>query len=286
VLEKHQMPGGPVPLSETQLSRLQSEIVREAKRTLVGRRFINVFGPLGAGVESISFDTYDEDETAEIHLEGQSDPKRVRAHTAEEYRRIPLIYKDFFLHWRDIKWSQDMGAPIDAANAIMAAHAVAHREDELVFSGHEDLRITGLLNVPGAHRLEFSSWMEFGSSFQDLLKAVNVLKKSNHHSPYAVAMSTDAYYSLIKGDRHTPFLELDQIQRLCTDGVFEISAIPPRTGVLVSTGDQNFDIAVAEDLSIAYTGSKDMNYGFRVYESLVLRVKRAKAVCVFTLAAS
>lgn len=284
MLAKHQSPGGPVPLSDPQLTRLQAEIVREARRTLVGRRFINVFGPLGAGVESISFDTYDEDENAEIHLEGQSDPKRVRAHTAEEYRRIPLIYKDFFLHWRDIKWSQDLNAPIDAANAIMAAHAVAHREDELIFLGHDELKITGLLNVPGSHKLDFSNWNEFGASFNDLLKAVNLLKKNNHHSPYAVALSTDAYYSLIKGDRNTPFLELDQIQRLCTDGVFESSAIPARTGVLLSTGDQNFDIAVAEDLSLAYTGSKDMNHGFRVYESLVLRVKRPKAICVFKLA--
>jgi len=38
------------PLTPEQLELLQQEIVKEARRTLVGRRMIGIYGPLGAGV--------------------------------------------------------------------------------------------------------------------------------------------------------------------------------------------------------------------------------------------
>jgi len=272
-----------VPLSPDQLKRVEEEIVREARRTLIGRRFINVFGPIGPGVESISFDTYPKDEIAEIHLEGRSDPSPIGAHTAEEYRRIPLIYKDFLMHWRDVKWSQDMGSPIDAGNAVLATHFVAHREDDLIFNGNGELGITGLVNAPGANRLKGKDWRKVGNAFQDLCAAIELLQKSNHHPPFAITLSIDAHSSLVRAGSESPVLEVDQITRMCADGVFQTHVLPAKTAVLVSSGDQNFDIAVAEDLSLAYLGPRDMNHAFRIYESLVLRVKRPKAICLIQI---
>ncbi len=269
-----------VPFSPEQLKRTEDEIVREARRTLIGRRFINVFGPLGPGVESISFDTYPKDEIAEIHVEGRNDPSPIGAHTAEEYRRIPLIYKDFLLHWRDLQWSRDTGTPIDAGNAIMATHVVAHREDDLIFNGQAELGIPGLLHAPGANHVKGKDWKKFGAAFQDVVAAIEGLQKNGHHPPFAIVLSTDAFSSLVKAGSESPVLEVDQIAKMCGDGVFQTHVLPPKTAVLVSTGDQNFDIAVAEDLSLAYLGPRDMNHAFRVYESLVLRVKRPKAICV------
>ena len=272
-----------MPLSEDQIKSVEDQVVREARRTLVGRRFINLFGPLGAGVESISFDTYNRDQVAEIDLEGKRDPDPIGAHTEEQYRRIPLIYKDFVLHWRDVKLSQDIGAPIDTGNAALASHFVAHREDDLIFNGHKKLEISGLLSVQGTNKVKGQSWKKFGAAFDDVSTAIGVLLENNHHPSYALTLSTDAYSSLIKAKSDSPVLELHQIRQLCTDGVFMTHVLPPKTAVLVSTGDPNFDIAVAEDLSLAYLGPSQMNYAFRVYESLVLRVKRPKAICVIQI---
>src|SRR5690606_5354050 len=41
------------PLSDEQWAHLKAEIVREARRTLVARRFLGIYGPLGAGIESV-----------------------------------------------------------------------------------------------------------------------------------------------------------------------------------------------------------------------------------------
>ena len=73
--------------------------------------------------------------------------------------------------------------------------------------------------------------------------------------------------------------ELDSILRLCDDGVYNSPTIPKGRAVLLATGDQNFDIAVAEDLALTYLGEKDQDYPFRVYECLSLRIKRPTAIC-------
>jgi uncharacterized linocin/CFP29 family protein len=177
-----------------------------------------------------------------------------------------------------------MKAPIDPGNAMMAAHFVAHREDDLIFNGCKDIGVTGLVSSPGVNQLKGGDWNNFGNALKDVLAGIELLQKHNHHFPYALALSRDAYSSLIKSNKESPVLELDQVSRLCLDGVFQTSALSEKTAVLVSTGEQNLDIAVAEDFSIAYLGPRDMNYLFRVYESLALRVKRPKAICVIKLA--
>ena len=139
---------GTSPLSDAQAAHLLQEAVREARRTLVARRFLGIYGPLGAGLESVRLETYDPDRDAEIDLIGRDDPSPIVAHS-ETYVRVPILYKDFILHWRDVELSNKLGAPIDASRAIRAAHFVADREDQLLFNGEPRFGIAGLLNAEG-----------------------------------------------------------------------------------------------------------------------------------------
>jgi uncharacterized linocin/CFP29 family protein len=122
------------PLDEAQHKRIRESIVKEATRTVVGRYFIEVYGPLGAGLETVSFETFAADELAQINLEGGLDAK-IATPREEVYRRIPIIYKDFELHWRDVDFARKNGSPLDVTRAIRAAHFVADREDDLIFNG-------------------------------------------------------------------------------------------------------------------------------------------------------
>ena len=241
---------------------------------------MSLFGPLGAGVESVPLETIPDDDAAEIHLEGEPDPHPIRTHDEETYIRVPLIYKDFLLHWRDVKWSKDMRAPLDISNAIRAAHQVGDAEDHLLFNGSQKLKITGLLNNKDSHRVDGGDWSKEGSAVKSVYAAMDKLLSSNHHFPYALITSVDMYRTLLKPVRESPVMELEQVSKVCTDGVLWSPQVPQGTAIVVSTGAQNFDIAVAEDLQIAYLGPRDMNYAFRVYESLVPRIKRPSAVCI------
>ncbi len=266
------------PLDDGQTKRLREAVMKEATRTLVGRYFIEIYGPLGAGVETVSFETYGADELARIDLEGGIDAK-IATSREEVYRRIPIVYKDFELHWRDVDFSRKNGSPLDVTRAIRAAHFVADREDDLIFNGYEELGIEGFLNCKDRNKLSLGDWNKFGVAFDSVQSATEKLLSLNHHRPYACVLSPQLYSSLLKVKEGQQFLELDQIQRLCTDGVYQSPSIPAGKGVVVSTGPQNFDLAVAQDLEISFLGPRAMNYQFRVFESVVLRIKRPTAIC-------
>lgn len=266
------------PLTDDQWNRIQKEIMKEASRLLVSRRFIDIYGPLGAGLESISYETFDKDELAEIDLEGGKDSRAVGSKN-EVYRRLPIIYKDFVLHWRDVEHSRTMNFPLDVSRAIRAAHFVADREDEFILCGDEKLGIEGLMNVKGRNTESLSDWSKFGNPFKDVLRATERLLKLNHHRPYALVLSPHLYSQLLKMKDNSPFLELDQLSKLCIDGVFQSPSLKDEQGLVVSTGPQNIDIAIAEDWNVSFLGSESMNYIFRIYESLVLRIKRSTAIC-------
>ncbi len=49
--------------------------------------------------------------------------------------------------------------------------------------------------------------------------------------------------------------------------------------MIVNTGRNNLDLAISEDFETAYLGEEGMNHPFRVYETVVLRIKRPAAIC-------
>jgi uncharacterized linocin/CFP29 family protein len=269
-----------LPLGEEQATQMMQAAVQEVRRTVVGRRIISLYGPLGAGVESVPLEKIEEEGPAEIDLEGKPDSKPIRTHEQQTYIRVPIVYKDFLLHWRDVQWSKEMHAPLDLTNAVRAAHQVGDAEDNLIFNGNQELGLHGLLNYPGTLRVEKSDWKTAGAPARDVYAAISRLLEEKHHFPYALVTSVDMYEALIKPVKESPALELEQLGKLVEDGIMWSPQIPAGTAALVSTGVQNFDIAVAEDLQIAYLGPSDMNYRFRVYESLALRVKCPTAICV------
>jgi uncharacterized linocin/CFP29 family protein len=266
------------PLTDEQFEFLQQEVVREARRTLVGRRLLGIYGPLGAGLESVAVEQYGPDEDAEIEFLSRTDPTPIQG-ANEVILRVPILYKDFVLHWRDVAFSKKLGAPLDASRAIRAAHAVADREDALLFNGDARLGIEGLLNARGRKTVARSDWGKYGSAYRDVVRATEVLLESNHHRPFALAVSAQDYARLVQQLEGQFAPEIDSIVRLCDDGVYTSPTIPQGKAVLLSTGDQNFDVAVTEDLTIAYLGERDLDYPFRVYECLALRIKRPSAIC-------
>lgn len=266
------------PLTAEQLEFLQQEIVREARRTLVGRRLLGIYGPLGAGLASVAVERYGPDEDAEIELQGKTDPKPVVG-ASESFVRVPILYKDFVLHWRDVSFAKKLGAPIDASRAIRAAHAVADREDTMLFNGEPRLGCPGLLTADGRSHVARSDWTKYGNAYRDVVRATEVLLSHSHHRPFALAVSAQDYARLVQVREGQFAPELDSIARLCDDGVYNSPTIPEGRAVLLSTGDQNFDIAITEDLTIAFLGERDQDYPFRVYECLALRIKRPTAIC-------
>jgi len=265
------------PLNEVEFSQLDQTVIESARRQLVGRRFIELYGPLGRGIQSIPNDIFFENMEAKMDFQGSFETivessKRVN-HT------IPLLYKDFVLYWRDIEQTKTLDIPIDFSSAANAARDVANLEDQMIFHGAREFDIPGLMNVQGRLTHLIGEWYESGAAFHDIVDARNKLLEMNHHGPFALVLSPELYSLIHRVHKDTNVLEIEHIRELVTDGVFQSPVLKGRTGVILNTGRNNLDLAVSEDFDTAYLGVEGMNHPFRVYETAVLRIKRPGAIC-------
>ncbi|WP_139491389.1 family 1 encapsulin nanocompartment shell protein [Brevibacillus dissolubilis] len=265
------------PLSHQEWQQLDETVIEMARRQLVGRRFIDIYGPLGEGIQTITNDIYDESRFGGLNLRGESleltQPSRRVSLT------IPILYKDFMLYWRDVAQARTLGMPLDMSAAANGAAGTALMEDDLIFNGSSEFDLPGLMNVKGRLTHLKSDWMESGNAFADVVEARNKLLKMGHSGPYAMVVSPELYSLLHRVHKGTNVLEIDHIRNLVTDGVFQSPMIKGRSGVIVATGRHNLDLAIAEDFDTAFLGDEQMNSLFRVYECVALRIKRPSAIC-------
>ncbi|MCL6630237.1 MAG: bacteriocin family protein, partial [Armatimonadetes bacterium] len=203
-------------------------------------------------------------------------PIRVENRT---FMPIPSIYKDFRIYWRDIETSRNTGAPLDVSSAAGAASFVADCEDSLILNGDEKLGLEGLTNAERRNSVPLLDWDEPGQAFQNVVNAVQKLVDSGFYGPYAMVVSPVMFAKMQRVYGSTGVLEINQVREIATAGVFQTAVLRDNKVVLVSTGAENLDIAIAQDLITAYLGPDNMNHPFRVLEALVLRIRRPEAIC-------
>lgn len=273
---------GEAPLSDTEFEIMDNAIVQAARRQLVARRFIQVFGPLGMGIQDVDYDTYGGTDSAKIDLLGRGPAQPVES-AKRNHQTIPLIYKDFVLFWRDIETSRRMGLPLDVSAASAASAFVAQKEDDLIFNGNPELGFEGILTAKHRNTIAAQNWDEAGAAFENVVAATQKLIETGFYGPYAVVVSPRRFAQMHRVYANTGVLEINHIRDVATAGVFQSPSISDY-GLVLSTGVQNIDIAVAQDFVSAYLGPENLNHPFRVMESLVLRIKRPGAICTFEAA--
>ncbi|WP_227939571.1 family 1 encapsulin nanocompartment shell protein [Alkalihalobacillus deserti] len=265
------------PLNEREWEALDEIVIENARRNLIGRRFIDIYGPLGQGVQSVINDIFEESERGSLSYHGEE--LDISSSTQRIHLNIPLLYKDFGLFWRDIEQAKALDIPIDFSPAANAVAQTALLEDDLIFNGSKQFHVPGLTNVKGHLSHIRSDWMKSGNAFTDVVEARNKLLKMGQSGPYALVLSPDLFALLHRVHQGTNVLEIEHIRELVTDGVFQSPVLKGQSGVLIATGRHNLDLVIAEDIETAYMDSENMNHFFRIYECIVPRIKRPSAIC-------
>lgn len=268
------------PLTSGQWSTLDAAAITTARSSLVGRRFISLVGPFGPGVESLPSDTLSGTSTGQIDLLGNEEGETIGIER-RRYLPLPLIYKDFWIHWRDLESSRQFGTPLETNKAAGAASACAQAEDRLIFDGESSLVLPGLRNVADRQTLPMRDWGAEGQAFADVVDGVRQLTDQGFTGPYALVVSPRLYAQLNRVFDGTGVLELEQVEKLARRGVYPSSVLPEPAALLVDSSAQNMDLAIAVDLAVAFVESTNLNYRLRVLESLVLRIHRPGAICAF-----
>src|SRR2546421_913357 len=145
------------PLRGDQWTALDQAVVQTARAILVGRRFITLVGPFGPGVEALPGDTLAGTTAGQIDLLGNAEGEAVGI-AQRRYLPVPLIYKDFWVHWRELEAHRQLGLPLDTGKAAAAAATCAQVEDRLVFDGDTTLGLPGLRNVDGRQAPAMRDW--------------------------------------------------------------------------------------------------------------------------------
>ena len=279
-LQRDQAPFGPA-----EWAAIDQTVVRTAQSVLVGRRFINLVGPFGPGIEALPNDLLSGGGGGRIDLLGNAEDEQLSIGN-RRFLPLPLLYKDFWIHWRDLESSRVLGVPLDTGKAAAASSATAQTEDRLIFDGEPDLGLAGLRTVVGRQELPMANWNSMGAAFSDVVEGVRVLTQAGFTGPYALAVSPRLYADLNRIFDATGVLELEQVEKLARRGVYATAVLPEPGALLVDSGAQNMDLAVGLDLSTAYVESSNLNHHLRVMESLVLRIRRPAAIVTFEATAA
>ncbi len=266
------------PLTETEWSKVDEAVVNTARRMLVGRRVIEVLGPMGPGVYTIPYSIFSGTSSTGIDMVGEQEDFIV-APSSRATTSVPMLYKDFKIMWRDVEADRHMGLPLDVSTAAVAANYVAVQEDNLIFNGNKELGQVGLLNVQGRKTVKISNWDEPGSALADAVKAVSALSEAGHYGPYAMVVSPLLFGRMVRVYGNTGMLELDQVKALITGGVYYSNTISGNKAVVLATGGHNVNLAVGQDMTTSYMGAANMNHTFRVLETAALLVRRPDAIC-------
>ena len=257
--------------------RIDNVVMQAARDQLVGRRFLSIFGPLGAGIQNINLDKLELNQDVIADILGDQEPVTAKA-VSRSFVPIPMLYKDFLISWRDVETEKQTGIPVDLAPAAIAANAMALKEDNMIFNGSEEFNYPGLMNIEGRQVVQKSNWMEGDNPFLDVAAAVEKLNAKGIYGPYALIMSTDAYLQMQRLQPGTGVLIIDRVRELIGRKVYRTPVIEKGKAVLVSCPSYYMDLVIGQDLVTGYIGPEKLNHTFRILETALPRIKRPAAV--------
>ncbi|MDU2063394.1 MAG: family 1 encapsulin nanocompartment shell protein [Sporomusaceae bacterium] len=266
------------PFTKEDWANLDNAVIVAARQQLVGRKMIDVLGPLGSGIYTLPYSVFGNAGAAEVNLTGDKEGDVVAAEN-RKMAQFPLIYKDFKIQWRDVETDRKLGLPLDVSAAAVAAEVLSVQEDELVFRGNEELGQEGLLNAKGRLIAKAADWNVNGGALDSIVAAVSKLTSAGYYGPYALAVSPVLFGRMIRVHSASGILELDQIKTLVGGGVYATGVLKDNEAVLVAAGAQNVSLAIGQDMVTAYLGPVSMNHMFRVMETCSLLIRRPNAIC-------
>ena len=246
------------PFNKEEWAKLDEVVVHVARKLLVGRRIVELTGPLGAGTQTVPLLTVDDrDGTTQV--------------TERTFLTLERIQHDFTLSWLDIETAQKQGLPLELGPAAAASAACARAEDAMV--------LQGLLDARGRHTVPLADWDEPDQALQNVVAASEALVASGVFGPFAVVVSPALYAKTQRVARGMGRLVSKLIEDVAEGGLFRSPLLTADQGLVVAQGAHNMDLVVGQDLITAYLGPEGMDHRFRVLESLALRIKRPKAIC-------
>jgi uncharacterized linocin/CFP29 family protein len=240
---------------------------------------LSVTGPLGAGSQTVGSEQFIGITEGRVGLLGD-ESSSVKA-SARSSGVVPILFKDFVLHWRDVEEARLNQSPLPASHAAAAAAFLSFEEDKLLLFGDRAVNCTGLASAEGRARFKGLGWNKPARAFSNFTMMTDHLRRLGHNGPFAAVVHPGIYSEMHRVVDGSDLLEIAHVKSLVTAGIFRSSLLAPGSGLIVAREKQNAELVIAIDTSVAFLGARLMNLPFRVLKAVYLRIHRGDAICTF-----
>ena len=185
------------PIGEELWAKIDEMVITVVKKTLVGRRFLPMVGPLGWGVEmapSFGFTV-----------------AAGAAMTADKVTYLPLqeIKSEFLVRAKNLAMAADTPFALDLGAVAIAAGELVKAEDKLIL---------GAL-AKGAAESTAGRLDQMGEAVKAIAAATAKLLTAGFDGPYAVVMGP-AQYAMLAGMVQYGAREMEMVEKLARAGLF------------------------------------------------------------------
>ncbi|PWF22665.1 family 1 encapsulin nanocompartment shell protein [Corticimicrobacter populi] len=250
------------PISSAAWAQIEEEVARTFKRSLAGRRVVDVQGPLGPDLAAIGTG----------HQRGIAAPLDGVQARQREVRQVVELRVPFELSREAIDDVERGADDSDWQPAKDAATQLALAEDRAIFDGYEAAGIIGVRQ--GASTTRLSLPPDLADYPTVIAKALEQLRLEGVDGPYTVVLGADAYTAVSEAsDQGYPVLE--HIRRLVNGEIIWAPAI--QGGSVLSTRGGDFAFHIGQDLSIGYQSHTDSSVRLYLQESFTFLLLTTEA---------
>ncbi|RFU45150.1 family 1 encapsulin nanocompartment shell protein [Paraburkholderia sp. DHOC27] len=250
------------PISSAAWSEIEEEVARTFKRSVAGRRVVDIEGP--GGLDRAAVGTG--------HQTAIAPPQAGVEARQREAKRLVELRVPFELTREAIDDVERGAEDSDWQPAKDAAQQLAYAEDRAIFDGYKAASIVGIRE--GSSNPSLSLPADVSEYPVVIAKALEQLRLAGVDGPYSVLLGADAYTALSEAsDQGYPVLE--HIRRQVNGEIIWAPAIDG--GSVLSTRGGDFELHLGQDVSIGYLSHTDQVVRLYLQETLTFLMFTSEA---------
>jgi uncharacterized linocin/CFP29 family protein len=239
------------PISSPAWAQIEEEVARTFRRSVAGRRVVDVKGPGGAELSSVGTG----------HQRTIASPHKGVNAKLREVKALVELTVPFELSREAIDDVERGANDSDWQPAKDAAQELAYAEDRAIFDGYDAAGIVGIRQ--GSSNSSLTLPADVSDYPVAIASALEQLRLAGVDGPYSVLLGADAYTALGGGrDEGYPVIH---------------------GGSVISTRGGDFEVHLGQDLSIGYSSHDDKVVRLYLRETLTFLMLTGEASVSVTL---
>jgi uncharacterized linocin/CFP29 family protein len=252
------------PIVSEAWEQIDEEARRVLKLHLAGRKLVDFSGPHGWQLAGVN--------TGRLkHIE--KGPVEHVGHAIRDVRPLVELRAPILLPILELDYAGRGADDLDLDPVILAAESVARAEDNAIFHGFPEGKITGMLEASPHTPIEVRSSQAWPSAVS---AAKEVLRMAGVNGPYTLALGMEAYDELM-ADGEDGYPLRKRLEERVEEGSLIWAPALKEGAVLLSTRGGDYELTVGQDLSVGYASHDRTTVELYLTESFTFRVLEDKA---------